>query len=161
MNTKISINGERMEAKIEAIRLEFQIRLKKVEARAECRRGAGTGAGSYCSPTGLHHALTPVRDRSRAQLLDVPKEIHILHLRLPGPGHRRATRNLERSDLRRKPQGQKRLLREPAPGCHIWQSDKNKGPGCLGNLARICHSHWTACPLRLHRNTQGSHKEGG
>jgi hypothetical protein len=41
----------------------------------------------------------PVRDRSRAQLLDVPGEIHILDHRIAGPGHGRATRSTERSDL--------------------------------------------------------------
>jgi hypothetical protein len=43
VNAEIKINKERMEAKIEATRREFQSQLKEVEAWTECGRGIGTG----------------------------------------------------------------------------------------------------------------------
>jgi hypothetical protein len=44
MKAEIRISRERMEAKTEAIWLEFQTQLKEVEAGAERGRGTGTGA---------------------------------------------------------------------------------------------------------------------
>jgi type VI protein secretion system component Hcp len=50
MKAEIRINQERMEAKTETIRREFQTQLKEVEAGAECGRGTGTGMGAPKSP---------------------------------------------------------------------------------------------------------------
>jgi hypothetical protein len=44
----------------------------------------------------LGHVSAPVRDCSRAQLLDVPREIHVFDNILTRPGHRRVTRNTEK-----------------------------------------------------------------
>jgi hypothetical protein len=50
MKAEMRINQERVEAKIEATRLEFQTQLKGVEAGTERRRGTGTGAGAAKPP---------------------------------------------------------------------------------------------------------------
>jgi hypothetical protein len=57
MKAEIRINQERMEARTETIRREFQTQLKEVEAGAECGRGTGTDAArrSDLSSIGLHH----------------------------------------------------------------------------------------------------------
>jgi hypothetical protein len=46
MEAEIRINQERMEAKTEATRREFQTQFKEVEAGVEYRRRTGTGLGA-------------------------------------------------------------------------------------------------------------------
>jgi hypothetical protein len=93
--------------------------------------------------------LALVRDRSRAQLLDAPGEIHIIDHRIAGPYHRRATRSPERSDLWRNHWGLGGPLRRSAPGRCVSYSAKKEDPVCRRILARIFHSHRTARQPRI------------
>jgi hypothetical protein len=79
-----------MRALTEASQHEFQMQLKKFEATAECGKGTASGMGMVKPPMFdgtfiMGCVLAPVRDCSRAQLLDVPGEIHIFDHHLEAP----------------------------------------------------------------------------
>jgi hypothetical protein len=70
----------------------LEAKMAEVEAQAKRGRGTGTGSGAVKPPKFdgdyiMGQVLVPVGDRSRAQLLDNPGEIHISDHRLAGPCH--------------------------------------------------------------------------
>jgi hypothetical protein len=77
------------------------LQAKKVEIKtqAESRRGTGTSAGTAKPPnfdrTTSRAILAPVRDCSKAQLLDKPGESHVP----AGPGHQHTTWSPKRYNI--------------------------------------------------------------
>jgi hypothetical protein len=138
-----------MEAKIEATQREFQPQLKEVEAQAEGVRWTETGAGAAkllkFDETKTWAVFRRQFETSRAQLLDAPREIHILDYRRAGSDYRRATWSPKRRDIWGNPWGPGGPFRRPAPCLRVSQSAKNKDPGRRGILPRICHSSRTPC----------------
>jgi hypothetical protein len=89
---EIRINQERMEVNIKVTSCEFQTQLKEVKARVKGGRGTGT---STCTakPTTFDgttswavfwHQFKTVTEHN---MLDMPREIHILDHCLAGLGH--------------------------------------------------------------------------
>jgi hypothetical protein len=76
--------------------------------------------------------LVPALDCRRAQLLDTPREIHILdHLLVEC-----ATQSPENGNLWRNPWGPRGPLQGPAFGCRVSQSAKIMDPGCWRTLGK-------------------------
>jgi hypothetical protein len=159
------VEAKTMKSLIETTRWSSRHSLKKswlgpsVEEEKEPvqARPAAKVRGDYI----MGHVPAPVRDRSGAQLLDAPGEIHLFDHSIARPGHRRAIRNPERRDLWGNPSGPGGPSRRPIICRRISQSAEGEDPENWGIPARICHGHRTACPLRLHYTTRGPHKQRG